>query len=70
MTITPPPETRQAEMSDREPISDYRIQPDPGQLQRPAAHHALGALRIILLLFIAAVSFALFWVAATLLGVL
>lgn len=70
MTITPPPEARETRTSEREPIDDYHIQPDPGQLQRPATHHLLGALNAILLIFIAAVSFALFWVAATMLGVL
>lgn len=69
MTITPPPEMPVA-ASEREPISDYQIQPDPGQPQRPATHHLMDAVKIILLIFIAAISFALFWIAATLLGVL
>ncbi len=66
MTITsPPPET-----SDRAPIDDYRVQPDPGQLTRPVTHHVLGAMRGLLLIILAALSFALFWVVATLLGIL
>lgn len=67
MTITNPPPP---ESSDREPIDDYRIQPDPGQLTQPVTHHALGVLNVILLIILAVVSFALFWVVATLLGVL
>jgi hypothetical protein len=65
MTISsPPPET-----SDREPIDDYHIQPDPGRLTQPVHHHVLGALNVILLIILATVSFALFWVVATLLRI-
>lgn len=66
MTITsPPPET-----SDREPINDYHVQPDPGQLTQPVTHHVLGGIKFLLLIIIAVLSFALFWVAATLLEIL
>ena len=66
MAITsPPPAT-----GDREPIDDYHVQPDPGQLTRPVTHHVLDTFRILLLIILAAVSLALFWVVATLLGVL
>lgn len=66
MTITsPPPQT-----SDREPIDDYHIQADPGQLTRPVTHHVLDMLKILFLIILAAVSLALFWVVATLLRVL
>ena len=61
---TPPPE------ADREPIDDYHVQPDPGQLTQPVTHHVLSAMNGLLLILIAVVSFALFWVVATLLGVI
>jgi hypothetical protein len=66
MTITSPPHVT----SDREPIDDYHIQPDPGQLTKPVTHHVLDTLRVIMLIILAAVSLTLFWVVATLLGVL
>jgi len=53
-----------------EPIDDYHIQTDPGQLVQPASHHVLGVLNALLLIVLAVLSFALFWVAATLLGAL
>ena len=61
---TPPPD------AEREPIDDYHVQGDPGQLTQPVTHHVLGALNGIVLIFIAVVSFALFWVVATLLGII
>jgi hypothetical protein len=51
------------------PVSDYRIDAGAGQNTRPASHHVLGALNFILVLILAAVSFALFWVVAIMLGV-
>ena len=66
MTITSPPSPAR----DRDPIDDYRIQPDPGQLTRPVTHHVLDTVRVVMLLILAAVSLALFWVVATLLGIL
>ena len=66
MAITePPPRTR-----DREPIDDYHVQGDPGQLTQPVTHHILGVVNGLLLIILAVVSFALFWVVATLLGVI
>ncbi len=67
MTITSP---HSPQNSDGEPIDDYRVQPDPGQFTEPATHHVLGVLNVILLIVLAVVSFALFWVVATLLGIL
>jgi hypothetical protein len=67
MTIAP--ETRAPETSDRERLDDYRIQPDPGQLTRPVTHHVLDTARVLMLIVLAVLSFALFWVAATLLGI-
>lgn len=63
-TTSPPPE------AEREPIDDYHVQRDPGELTRPVTHHVLGVINGLLLIFLAVVSFALFWVVATLLGVI
>jgi len=65
MAITTPPQA-----ADREPIDDYRIQPDPGQLIQPVTHHVLGVVNGLLLIVVAIVSFALFWLVATLLGII
>ena len=62
-TTQPPP-------AEREPIDDYRVQPDPGQLTQPVTHHVLGVLNGLMLIVLAVVSFALFWVTATLLGII
>lgn len=62
MTIPPPP-------AGRAPIDDYHVERDPGQQTRPVTHHLLAWLKGFLLIVLAALSFALFWVVATLLGV-
>ena len=51
-----------------EPIDDYRVEPVVGQAAQPPAHYVFGALNALLLIVLAAASFALFWVVATLLG--
>ena len=63
-TTSAPPE------AEREPIDDYHVQRDPGEMTRPVGHHALSVVNGLLLIFLAVVSFALFWVVATLLGVI
>ena len=67
MAITDPPPPR---TTDREPIDDYHVQGDPGQLTQPVTHHILGVVNGLMLIVLAVVSFALFWVVATLLGVI
>ncbi len=54
--------------ADREPIDDYHVARDVGQPTRPATHHVLALVNGLLLIVLAAVSFALFWIVATLLG--
>ena len=61
--------TRRPGETDREPIDDYHIDRGAGQTQRPATHHILALLNGLLLIVLAAVSLALFWVVATMLGV-
>jgi hypothetical protein len=55
---------------DREPIDDYHVQPHVGEFTRPATHHVLAVINGLLLIILAAVSFALFWIVATLLGLI
>lgn len=54
--------------TDREPIDDYHIDRHIGEATRPATHHILAMVNGLLLIILAAVSFALFWIVATLLG--
>jgi hypothetical protein len=61
MAITSPPP-----VADREPIDDYHVQSDPGQLTRPSTHHVLSTMNGLMLIIISVLSFALFWVVATL----
>ena len=56
--------------ADREPIDDYQVDRELGQATRPVTHHLLGLMNGLLLVILAAVSFALFWIAATFLGVM
>ena len=53
---------------EREPIDDYHVAPVAGGPSRPPTHHALSVINALLLIILAAVSFALFWLVATLLG--
>ena len=53
----------------REPIDDYHVDRETGQTTRPTTHHILGVANGLLLILLAAVSFALFWIVATLLGI-
>jgi hypothetical protein len=64
MAISTPPRE-----PDREPIDDYHVDRETGQLTRPATHHILAVANGLLLIILAAVSFALFWIVATLLGI-
>ena len=64
MTITMPPRE-----VDGAPIDDYRVDRGAGQTTRPATHHILALMNGLLLISLAAISFALFWIVATLLGV-
>jgi hypothetical protein len=52
---------------EQEPIGDYRVDREIGQ-SRPVGHHVLSILNGLLLIILAAVSLALFWVVATLIG--
>jgi hypothetical protein len=63
-TTSTPPET------EREPIDDYHVQPHVGEITRPASHHVLAVVNALLLILIAAASLGLFWVVATLLGLI
>jgi hypothetical protein len=51
-----------------QPIDDYNVQRHVGEATQPTTHHILATVNALLLLVLAAVSFALFWVVATLLG--
>jgi hypothetical protein len=53
---------------DRAPIDDYHVDRAIGQSTRPTTHHILAMVNGLLLIILAAVSFALFWIVATLLG--
>jgi hypothetical protein len=52
-----------------QPIDDYQVARDIGAATRPVTHHARNVATAVLLIIVAAVSFALFWVVGTLLGV-
>lgn len=54
--------------AEREPIDDYHVDRQIGQATRPATHHVLTIVNALLLIILAAVSFALFWIVATMLG--
>jgi hypothetical protein len=54
---------------DPEPINDYHVDREIGQTTRPATYHILAVANGLLLIILAAVSFALFWIVATLLGI-
>ncbi len=56
--------------ADRDPIDDYHVAGGAGEVTRPATHNVVAVLNALLLIVLAAVSFALFWVVATLLGLL
>ncbi len=51
------------------PIDDYHVDRETGRVTRPVTHHLLALARGLLLIILATVSFALFWVVATLLGI-
>ena len=55
---------------DPESVGDYKIDRDIGRTRRPAIDHILALANALLLLIITAVSFALFWIVATLLGII
>jgi hypothetical protein len=55
--------------ADKPPIDDYHVDREIGRATRPVSHHALSLIQALLLLVMAAVSLALFWVVAALLGV-
>lgn len=59
----------QSRNAEREPIDDYHVDRDAGQITRPASQHVVSVMKGVLLVILAAVSFALFWVVATLLGI-
>jgi hypothetical protein len=49
-------------------VDDYNVQRHVGEATQPASHHVLATVNALLLIILAAVSFALFWIVATLLG--
>lgn len=49
-------------------VDDYRVTGHVGERTRPVTHHVLSFLNILLLIILAATSFALFWVVMVLLG--
>lgn len=62
-------QTARAGETDREPIvDDYQIDRSIGQATRPASRRILAVINALLLIILAAVSFALFCVVAALLG--
>ncbi len=54
---------------DQVPVNDYHVDRETGQITRPATHRVLAIANGVLLVILAVVSFALFWVVATLLGI-
>ena len=54
--------------TERDPIDDYQVAQPVGEVARPATYHVVAVLNALLLIVLAAVSFALFWIVATLLG--
>jgi hypothetical protein len=64
MALTTPPREPAPE-----PIDDYHVDRETGQMTRPATYHILAIANGLLLIILAAVSFALFWIVATLLGI-
>lgn len=52
---------------DQQPIDDYHVDRGVGETARLAAHHLVAVVNALLLIILAAVSFALFWIVATLL---
>ncbi len=50
-------------------VDDYRVTGHVGERTRPVTHHLLSFLNILLLIVLAATSFALFWVVVIMLGV-
>ena len=51
------------------PIDDYHVDRETGRVTRPASHHLMGLAKGLLLVIMALSSFALFWVVASLLGI-
>jgi hypothetical protein len=58
--------------SDPEPekLDDYHVAGHVGEMTRSAAHHTLSAINGLLLIVMAAVSLALFWVVASMLNII
>ena len=56
--------------ADMEPIDDYQVETGIGPEPRSASHHVLAVLNAFLLIILAALSLALFWVVATMLGLI
>ncbi len=54
---------------EREPIDDYHVDRGVGEATKPVTHHVLTVVNAVLLIVLAALSFALFWIVATLLGI-
>jgi hypothetical protein len=61
--------TNQQPDADPAKVDDYLVTQHAGERTRSAAHHAATTLNFVLLLVVAGLSFALFWVVATLIGV-
>jgi hypothetical protein len=52
-----------------QPIDDYQVDRDITAAARPVTHHVRNVGNAVLLIIVAAVSFALFWIVGTLLGI-
>jgi len=50
-------------------VDDYHVAAPVGELTRSAANHAVSILNVLLVVVLAFVSFALFWVVARILGI-
>jgi hypothetical protein len=56
--------------ADQAKVDDYHVMEHVGEFTRSAAHHAGSVLNVILLVLVGVLSLALFWVVATMIGVI
>jgi hypothetical protein len=67
MSVTNQPPSPAA---DQGKVDDYHVMEHVGEFTRTAASHAGTALNVVLLVLVGILSLALFWVVATMIGVI
>jgi hypothetical protein len=71
MSVTnQPPGPGAAPTANQGKVDDYNVVRHVGEFTRSAATHAASTLNVILVIFIGLVSLALFWVVATMIGLI